>query len=412
LILAAFRVRSFRYQWSADLLTSWSFEMETVVLGWYVVTQTESVLLLTVFGSLQYVGTLAAPLFGVLGDRLGGRTMLYAMRGIYVALAAVLVILALTGLLTPGWVLAVSALGGIVRPNDLTIRNTLIAETIPADHLLSALSLSRATGDSARVFGALAGATLSSALSLGITYLFITAFYLASLALTFGVSCGGARPRPIGAAGPRSALAGTGHDLREGLVHVVRTPILLAMTLVALLVNLTVYPTTNGLLPYVAQRIYHVDATGLGWLVASFAGGGLVASLVTVLITGFRHPERATLVATVAWHVAILVFGRLETMGPGLVMLFLAGLAQNVSMIGVAATLLAGAEPSFRGRVMGVRTLAVYGLPVSLLLAGVLIERLGFPLTNTLFALVGLAATAWIGFRWRDAVWRRPRPRV
>src|SRR5262249_54429559 len=206
------------------------------------------------------------------------------------------------------------------------------------------------------------------------------------------------RPRPIGALRPRSALAGTGHDLREGLVHVVRTPVLLAMTLVALLVNLTVYPTTNGLLPYVAQQIYHVDATGLGWLVASFAGGGLVAAIMTVLIGGFRHPERATLVATAAWHVAILIFGHVAAMGPGLVMLFLAGLAQNVSMIGVAATLLAGAEPSFRGRVMGVRTLAVYGLPVSLILAGVLIERLGFPATNTLFAPVRVGGTGWIRF--------------
>jgi hypothetical protein len=61
---------------------------------------------------------------------------------------------------------------------------------------------------------------------------------------------------------------------------------------------------------------------------------------------------------------------------------------------------------------MGVRTLAVYGLPVSLILAGVLIERLGFRLTNTLFALIGLVVTVWIGARWRDAVWRRRRPRV
>jgi len=76
----AFRVRSFRFQWSADLLTSWAFEMETLVLGWYVMVNTGSVLLLTAFGALQFLGTLAAPMFGVLGDRLGGRVMLCAMR--------------------------------------------------------------------------------------------------------------------------------------------------------------------------------------------------------------------------------------------------------------------------------------------------------------------------------------------
>jgi hypothetical protein len=60
---------------------------------------------------------------------------------------------------------------------------------------------------------------------------------------------------------------------------------------------------------------------------------------------------------------------------------------------------------------MGVRTLAIYSLPVGLLLAGLLIDRRGFPLTNTLFALVGLVVTAWIGLRWRDVLWRRARAR-
>ena len=410
MILPAFRVRSFRFQWSADLLTSWAFEMETVVLGWYVVTHTGSVLLLTIFGSLQYVGTLAAPMFGVLSDRHGGRAMLCVMRAIYATLAALLTVLALAGALTPGWVLVVAALAGVARPNDLAMRNTLIGATIPASHLMGALGLSRATADSARVVGALAGATLSSTMSLGHTYLFVTAFYLASLGLTLNVSR--VRTEPTGAARPPSSLAGTGRDLREGLAYVARTPTLLAMVLLAFLVNLTAYPATNGLLPYVAQRIYHVDATGLGWLVASFAGGGLVASIGTVLTAGARHPERATLVAAAAWHAALLVFGHVETMRAGVVALLVAGFAQNVSMIGVAATLLANAEPRFRGRVMGVRTLAIYGLPVGLLLAGVLIDRLGFPWTNTVSALLGLVVTGWIGFTWRDALWHRSRARV
>ena len=66
--LAPFEVRSFRYQWPSDLLVSLAFEMETLILGWYVLVETRSVILLTVFGSLQYLGTLIAPMFGVLGD--------------------------------------------------------------------------------------------------------------------------------------------------------------------------------------------------------------------------------------------------------------------------------------------------------------------------------------------------------
>jgi MFS family permease len=153
LIIAAFRVRSFRFQMPADLLTSWAFEMETLILGWYVMVHTGSVLLLTVFGSLQFLGTLAAPMFGVLGDRLGGRIMLCAMRATFAILAALLMLLSLTGTLTPAWVLVVAALAGIVRPNDQVMRNSLIGETIPPAHLVGALGVSRATMDSARVAG-------------------------------------------------------------------------------------------------------------------------------------------------------------------------------------------------------------------------------------------------------------------
>ena len=78
-----FSVRSFRFQWPADLMASWAFEMETIILGWYVLTITDSVLVLTIFASMQWLGTLIAPYLGVLGDRWGRRTMLCLLRGSY-----------------------------------------------------------------------------------------------------------------------------------------------------------------------------------------------------------------------------------------------------------------------------------------------------------------------------------------
>ena len=79
--------------------------METLILGWYVLVETKSVLLLTLFASLTYIGTLIAPIFGVAGDRIGHRDLLAMMRSTYAVLAGTLMTLALTGHLTPLYVI-------------------------------------------------------------------------------------------------------------------------------------------------------------------------------------------------------------------------------------------------------------------------------------------------------------------
>src|SRR6516165_9663224 len=112
--LAPFRIRNYRFQWPADLFTSWAFEMEVLVLGWYIMAETGSVLLLTVLGSLNYVGTLIAPMFGVVGDRIGHRDLLAEMRAAYTVLAT-LMTLALTGHLAPPYVMIIVAIMGLIR---------------------------------------------------------------------------------------------------------------------------------------------------------------------------------------------------------------------------------------------------------------------------------------------------------
>ena len=386
--------------------------METLILAWYVLVNTGSVLMLTLFGSLQFLGTLAAPFFGVLSDRVGSRTMLCAMRTIYVALALGLMTLGLADLITPTAALVAAAISGLLRPNDLVMRNSLIGETIPAQDLMGALALSRSTQDSARIAGALAGAGLSAALGLGHAYIFVATFYAASLVLTFGV----ARARPVpdpsrveSAAGRRLAnvarLSGW-REMMEGLTYVWTTPRVLAAMYLAFLVNLTAYPVSGGLMPYVAKNIYLTDATGLGWLVASFSFGALVGSVGLVISGAPRNPERVMVVNIALWYALLLLFAHVSTFALALPLLMVTGLVQSLAMIAMAASLLHAAGDRFRARVMGVRTLAVYGLPLGLLAAGALVERLGFPLAISLYCTIGLAFTVLIGVRWRASVWQ------
>ena len=158
--------------------------METLILGWYVLVETGSVLLLTVFASLGYIGTLVAPMFGVVGDRIGHRDLLAMMRATYAVLATVLMTLALSGQLTPVFVFVVAALMGIVRPSDLGVRGALVANIMPHDQLIGAISISRTTMDTARITGALSGAGLFAALGMGPAYVAIVCLYIIATSLT------------------------------------------------------------------------------------------------------------------------------------------------------------------------------------------------------------------------------------
>ena len=88
-MLAPFGVRSFRFQWPADLMTSWAQEMENILLAWFILVETKSVVMLTLFGALTYLGTLMAPVLGVTGQRIGNKKTYCALRMGYTATALI-----------------------------------------------------------------------------------------------------------------------------------------------------------------------------------------------------------------------------------------------------------------------------------------------------------------------------------
>jgi len=107
------------------------------------------------------------------------------------------------------------------------------------------------------------------------------------------------------------------------------------------------------------------------------------------------------------WFIATLLFGQTVNLRLGLVLLFVAGFVQSFCLTPLAAVMLRSAGEAMRGRVMGVRMLAIWGLPLGLLLAGPMIEHFGYAATVFFYNGLGLVATAVIAWRWRDALWHR-----
>jgi MFS family permease len=404
-LAAPFHVPSFRFQWPADLITSWAFEMENLILGWYVLATTGSVEQLVLLGALVWLGSLFSPFFGVLGDRLGFRFLLCATRAAYALLAAALMALTLSGALAPWHVFAIAALAGLMRPSDNVMRYVLVGQTMRPELLMAALGIARTTSDTARIAGALAGTAGVALIGMGPAYVIVTGMYATAFVLSLGVA--GPPPRAAQASGGAArALLG----LKQAVGYVWHNADQLGAFSVAFLVNLLAFPFFLGLLPYVAKDVYAVGQAGLGYLAAAFAAGAFVGSL---LLGARRAPLRAgriMLAAAGLWFAIILAFGQSRALGPGLVLLFLSGFAQSFCMTPLAAVMLRSASDEMRGRVMGIRMLAIWGLPLGLLAAGPVIAHLGYAATTVLYAGVGLAATIAIGYRWRSALWERAAP--
>ena len=403
--LAPFRIRSFRFQWPADMATSWAFEMESLILGWYILVATQSVMLLAIFQSLQYTGTFLGPLFGVMGDRIGHRKMLCAMRAAYATLATTLMVLTLTGIVSPVHVFIIAGLSGLVRPSDIGMRAAVVGDIMPTAQLMAAMGIQRTTQDSARIAGALTGAGLVALMGMGVAYAVVATLYTTSFLLTW--KAGGAHAAAAPPAGERQhERASPLRELKQGLVYVFNTPLLLAVMCLAFILNMTAFPLLNGLLPYVAKEIYLGNQTVLGYMVAGVSFGALMGSLL-VSRNGTALPAaRVVVVFSVMWYTMMFVFSRMETPAAGIAALMFAGFAQSFSQVPMAAILLRNTDADYRGRVMGIRMLMINGNIPGLLISGPLIASYGYPVTAAIYCAIGISFTLLIAAKWRAQLWR------
>lgn len=255
--------------------------------------------------------------------------------------------------------------------------------------------------------GALTGAALVAIVGMGAAYVVATTLYAVSVLLTLKAGRGRSTVRA-----PRTAVERPSpwRDLKEGLVYVWRTPHLLAIMSLAFMLNATAFPQFNSLLPYVAREIYHTDQTGLGYLAAGGAFGSLVGS-VALSRYGVVFPAmRLVICACVGWYLFLFAFAYMPHHVAGVIVLFCAGLAQSTGQVPMSAVLLRTAGERFRGRVMGIRMLAIYGNIPGLLIAGPLIAAFGYRATASIYCAAGILVTVLIAWRWRASVWHRDAP--
>jgi MFS family permease len=137
----------------------------------------------------------------------------------------------------------------------------------------------------------------------------------------------------------------------EGFRYVRRQPVILGFMIVD--VNAMVFGMPMALFPAIAARKYG-DPTLVGYLYSAPYAGALISSLSSGWIPHVRRQGLAVAIAAAGWGVAIAAFGFADTLWIGLVLLAVAGAADNISAVFRSTIMLTATPEGMRGRLTGI----------------------------------------------------------
>jgi MFS family permease len=223
---------------------------------------------------------------------------------------------------------------------------------VPESQLAAAQALQSIYSQTAAIAGPAFGGLLIAAAGIGWAYLIDAVTFLASLVAVLLVA-----PAPPKVEVAREAL----ESLREGWRFLLRQPVILGTF--ALDTNAMIFGMPQALFPAIAANHFDAGAGVVGLLYAAPSVGALFAALTSGWIAHVRRQGVAVTVAIVVWGIAIALFGFATALWLGLVMLAIAGLADETSAILRSTILFASTPDHYRGRMQGFELMQVASTP-------------------------------------------------
>jgi MFS family permease len=392
-LLRALRHRNYRLFFAGQGLSLVGTWITRIATGWLVYRLTGSSLLLGVVAFCGQIPTLfLAPVAGVFVDRWNRHRVLVATQVLSMLQSLALAVLALAGIITVAEVLVLQVFQGVINAFDTPARQAFVVTMIEdrAD-LSNAIALNSSMVNASRIIGPSIGGVLIAAVGEGWCFLLDAVSYLAviaSLRAMHVAETSGVRPETR-----------VWDELRAGFGYVSGFAPIRTVLLLLALVSMMGMPYTV-LMPAVAVKLLHGDSHTLGWLMTAAGVGALggavyLASRATVVGLG-----RAIAVATTVFGAGLIGFGLSRALWLSLLILPVIGAGFMVALAATNTIVQTITEEHLRGRVMAFYAMAFLGTaPLGSLLAGVLADRLGEPLTIILGGSACILGAAWFSSR-------------
>lgn len=385
--LRALRHRDFRIFIGGQVVSLIGSWMQTVAQAWLVYRLTGSSLLLGTVGFTSQIPVfLLAPIGGIAADRGDRRRIVIATQAASMALAGVLAVITIAGIVRVWHVMVLSALLGMVNAFDIPARQSFLVDMVGKDDLMNAIALNSSTFNGARVIGPGIAGLLVAMLGEGWCFLLNSVSYLAVIASLVMMRVSRRHP-PATDGSPLEQIA-------QGFRFAWRTVPVRDILLLVGVISAVGMPYTV-LMPIFADQILHGGARGLGILMSATGLGALGGALFLASRSNVRGLGRWVAIAASGFAVSMGVFAWSPYFWLSAAALVPTGGFMMLQMASSNTLLQAMVPDQLRGRVMALYSMMFMGMaPLGALFAGVAADRLGAPLT---VAIGGVACLAGAG---------------
>lgn len=382
--------------WAARFFTIWGGQAFSLfgsalvqfALVWYLTQQTGSATVLAAAMLVAMLPQIAlGPFAGALVDRWNRRSiMIVADSSIALSTLALMYLFAIGQVQV--WqiyvALMIRSLGGAFHFPAMQASTTLM---VPEKHLTRISGANQTLQGAINIVAPPTGALLLEALPMqNVLGIDVATALLAILPLTFL-----AIPQPIRSDTKDETGAQTGfvQDVRDGLRYVANWPGLLAILIMATVINFLLTPT-SALMPLLVTRHFGLGALEFGLMDSAWGFGVILGGLALSAWGGFKRKVATSMLGIIGIGLGVLVVGLAPVNAYWLAVagMALAGVMNPITNGPLFALIQSTVKPDMQGRVLALIMSAAGAMsPLSLAVAGPMSDMIGI---RTWFWLGGL----------------------
>jgi MFS family permease len=406
------RNRNYRIYYAGGMVSNVGTWMQRIAQDWLVLELTDnSGVALGITTALQFFPMLLlGPYGGMLADRYSKRKLLILTQGFMGAVALVLGVLDITGLVTVWQVYVLAALLGVGTAVDNPARQSFVVEMVGRDDLPNAVGLNSASFNLGRVIGPALAGLLIEVFDTGPVFIINGLSFLAVIYALTRLRVADLTPAPRAGRGPGQVL--------EGIRYVRNRPdLMMVMVLVFFVGTFGLnFQITTALM---ATEEFSKGAGEFGLLGSIMAIGSLTGALLAA--RRGRPRLRLLLISAFAFGLIEILSGLMPTYVLFAIALVPVGVTALTFITAANSIMQLAVEPVMRGRVMALYMAVFFGgTPIGAPLVGAVGEAFGPRWSLILGGLISAAAAVVAGtilarrqgLEIRDELRDLPRPRT